>query len=103
MASLMNTAADMLADAMCEAVMTLHSAHATSQPGITDGSTSVPFAITLIESNEGLSDNKFGNAAQCITTNPTIAMVYVSMTDQAACSRYIRKQVDVLHGYEAAT
>ena len=38
-------------------------------------------AIALIESNEGLLDNKFSNAAQCITVNPMIAMVYVYMNN----------------------
>ena len=63
MASSMNTATDTLADAMRKAATTLRPAHATSRPAIADGSTSVPFAIALIESNEGLSDNEFGDAA----------------------------------------
>ena len=87
MAGLMNTAADTLADAMRKAATTLRPAFANSRPAIAEGSHSVLFAVSLIESNEGPSDNKFGDAAQCIMTNPTIAAVYISMTNPAALLR----------------
>ena len=98
MAMSMNTAADTLANAMCEAATTLRPALSTPQPTNVEGSANISIAIALIESNEGLSDNEFGDAAQCITTNPSIAAVYVSMKDKSARSRYIRKQVDSLRG-----
>jgi hypothetical protein len=91
----MNTAADTLANAMREAATAIRPAPSTS----IDRANSVPVAIALIEENEGLSDTEFDDAAQCITTNPMVASIYVSMSDHSKHSRYIRKQVDKYRGY----
>ena len=84
MASLMNIAVDMLANAMCEVATTLHPtdvAVATPQHTNTTANPNVTTAIALIESDEGLSDNEFSDVMQCITINPTIATVYISMNN----------------------
>ena len=98
MAMSMNTTADTLANTMCEAATTLHPALSTPQPTNVEGSANISITIALIKSNKGLSDNEFGNAAQCITMNPSIVAVYVSMKNKSVCSRYIQKQVDSLQG-----
>ena len=102
MADSMNTAADTLANAMREVATTLRPADVAIAPGrtIVDANTNVPTAIGLIERNEDLSDNEFSDATQCITKNPIIATVYLSMSKQASRSRYIRKQVDGFRGLE---
>ena len=103
MASSMNIATDTLANAMREVATTLCPADIAigpCQPSV-DANPNVTVAIALIESNEGLSDDEFGDIAQCIMVNPTIATVYVSMTNWSACSKYIRKQVDRYRGLEA--
>ena len=102
MADSMNTAADTLANAMREVATTLRPADVAIAPGrtIVDANTNVPTAIGLIERNKDLSDNEFSDAAQCITKNPIIATVYLSMSKQASRSRYIRKQVDGFRGLE---
>ena len=102
MADSMNTAADTLANAMREVATTLRPADVAIAPGCTivDANTNVPTAIGLIEQNEDLSDNEFSDAAQCITKNPIIATVYLSMSKQASRSRYIHKQVDGFRGLE---
>ena len=92
MASSMNIAADTLANAMCEVATTLHPADvavATPQHTNAAANPNVMTAIALIKSNEGLSDNEFSDITQCITVNPTIATVYVSMNNRSAWSRYI--------------
>ena len=103
MTSSMNVAADMLANAMREVATTLRPAEVDVGPPCragADANPNVTVAIALIESNEGLSDNKFSDAAQCITVNPMIATVYVSMNNRSARSRYIRKQVDNYRGLD---
>jgi hypothetical protein len=103
MASSMNTAVDTLANAMCQIATTLCPAKvAIAPPQHTSANTNpnVTIAIAFIESNEGLSDNEFGDAAECITNNPTIASMYISMSNQSAHSKYIRKQVDKYHSTE---
>ena len=92
MASSMNVATDTLANAMHKVATTLRPAKVDVGPphrAGADTNPNVTVAIALIESNEGLSDNKFSNTAQCITVNPMIATVYVSMNNQSAHSRYI--------------
>lgn len=103
MASSMNVAADTLANAMREVATTLRPAEVAVGPRHTgvDANPNVTVAIALIESNEGLSDNEFSDVAQCITVNPTIATVYVSMNNRTSRSRYIRKQVNSYRGLEA--
>jgi hypothetical protein len=54
----------------------------------------VPVAIALIVANEGLSDGEIAQVAECLIVNPNIATIYVSLTNHAARSRYIRKKVD---------
>ena len=102
MADSMNTAADTLANAMRKVTTTLRLADVAIAPSCTivDANTNVPTAIGLIERNEDLSDNEFSDAAQCITKNPIIATVYLSMSKQVSRSRYIRKQVDSFRGLE---
>ena len=103
MASSMNIAADTLANAMHEVAMTLRPtdvAVATPQHANATANPNVMTAISLIESNKGLSDNEFSDVAQCITVNPTIATVYVSMNNQSMWSRYIQKQVATCHCLE---
>ena len=103
MASSMNVAADTLANAMHEVATTLRPAEVDVGPphqAGTDANPNVMVAIALIESNEGLSDNKFSDAAQCITVNPMITTVYVSMNNWSARSRYIRKQVNNYRGLD---
>jgi len=104
MASSMNVAADTLANAMREVATTLRPAEVAVGPPrhtSTDANPNVTVAIALIETNEGLSDNEFSDVAQCITVNPTIATVYVSMNNRTSRSRYIRKQVNNYRGLEA--
>ena len=104
MASSMNVATDTLANAMREVATTLRPAEVDVGPprqAGADANPNVTVAIALIESNEGLSDNEFSDAAQCITVNPMIATVYVSMNNRSARSRYIRKQVDNYRGLDA--
>ena len=103
MASSMNIAADTLANAMREVATTLRPADvaiATPQHANTAANPNVTTAIALIESNKGLSNNEFSDVAQCITVNPTIATVYVSMNNQSVWSRYIQKQVAAYHRLE---
>ena len=102
MADSMNTAADTLANAMHEVATTLCPADVAIAPShtIIDANTNVPTAIGLIEQNKDLSDNEFSDATQCITKNPIIATVYLSMSKQVLRSRYIRKQVDGFRGLE---
>ena len=102
MADSMNTATDTLANAMREVATTLCPADVAIAPShtIVNANTNVPTAIGLIERNEDLSDNEFSDAAQCITKNPIIATVYLSMSKQASRSRYIHKQVDGFRGLE---
>ena len=102
MADSMNTTADTLANAMREVATTLHLANVAIAPSrtIVDANTNVPTAIGLIKQNEDLSDNEFSDAAQCITKNPIITTVYLSMSKQALRSRYIRKQVNGFRGLE---
>lgn len=88
----------MLANTMREVATTLRPTEVAVAPA---RHASVALAIALIEESEGLSDDEFGDAALCITTNPTIAAVYVSMTNRSARSRYIRKQVDSYRSLEA--
>jgi hypothetical protein len=99
----MNVAADTLANAMHEVATTLCPAKVAIGPWHTGINTNpnVTVAIALIESNKGLSDNKFSDVAQCITVNPTIATVYISMNNRTLHSRYIRKQVNSYRGLEA--
>ena len=104
MASSMNIATDMLANAMCKVTTTLQPAKVDVSPphqAGTDVNPNVTVAIALIESNEGLSDNKFSDAAQFITVNLMITTVYVSMNNQSVHSRYIWKQVNNYHGLNA--
>lgn len=54
----------------------------------------VPVAIALIVANEGLSDSEIVQVAEFLIVNPNIATIYVSLTNRAARSRYIRKKVD---------
>ena len=84
MASSMNIAVDMLANAMHEVATTLRPtdvAVATPQHTNAAANPNVMTAIALIESDKGLSDNKFSDIMQCITVNPTIAIVYISMNN----------------------
>ena len=60
----------------------------------------VHVAIALIESNEEFLDNKFDDAAQCITHNLMITSVYVSMSSCSLHSRYIHNQVNNLLGFD---
>ena len=98
MATSVNSAANTLANAVREAAATVRPTTSSS----IDGNGSVPIAIALIEANEGLSDNEFGDAAQCITTNPMIATIYVAMSNRNTRAKYIRKQIDGLRGYDTA-
>ena len=92
MASSMNVAADTLANAMRKVATTLRPAEVDVSPprrGGADANPNITVTIALIESNKGLSDNEFSDAAQCITVNLMIATVYVSMNNWSARSRYI--------------
>ena len=90
MASSMNVAADTLANAMREVATTLQPAEVDVGPprqAGADANPNVTVAIALIESNKGLSDNEFSDAAQCITVNPMIATVYVCYARTGCSSR----------------
>ena len=103
MASSMNIAADTLANAMHEVAMTLRPtdvAIATPQHTNAAANPNITTAIALIKSDEGLSNNEFSDVAQCITVNPTITTVYVSMNNRSARLRYIQKQVTAYHHLE---
>ena len=101
MASSMNIATDTLANAMCKIPTTLQPAEVAPWHTGANTNPNIMVAIALIESNEGLSNNEFSNVTQCITVNPTIATVYVSMNNRSTQSRYIQKQVDGYRGLEA--
>jgi hypothetical protein len=102
MANLMNSTADTLANTMHKVAMTLCLAEVAVTPWHVSAETNpnIPIAIEFIKSYEGLSDDKFSDAAQCITNNLTIATIYTSMSNPAACSRYIRKQVNRYQGQD---
>ena len=103
MASSMNIATDTLANAMSEVAMTLRPADvaiATPQHTNAAANPNITTAIALIKSDEGLSNNEFSDIAQCITVNPTITTVYVSMNNRSARLRYIQKQVTAYHHLE---
>jgi hypothetical protein len=101
MANSMNTAADTLANTMHKVATTLCPAEvavaSNPQHASADTNPNVPVAIAFIELHEGLSDDKFGDAVQCITNNPTITTIYTSMSNPAVHSRYIQKQVERYH------
>ena len=101
MATSMDSVRKTLADAMREVATTMRPANVNSRHGTANVNPDIHVTIALIESNEELSENEFGDAAQCITNNPTIATVYVSMSSRSSRSRYIRNQVNNLRGFDS--
>ena len=100
MATSMDSVRKTLADAMCEVATTMCLANINSRHGTADVNPDIHVAIALIKSNEELSENEFGDAAQCITNNPTITTVYVSMSSRSLHSRYIHNQVNNLRSFD---